>query len=192
MESPSPGALHHWVVGCQARAGRAESSTRQQFLLLISCFLSDPSLRSFQNASCWAPTKNVYDPVVMASNRSCPPPHLLPCPLVAFSSVLDPLTASSLGPAGSVSHPSLSPGRYTRMRMAQMTSSLQRQEVRIPAILCLPFRPLLWLFSSPPVWLPATFPPASSRSTLVWQWSLLSSLQSSEWEGREICFLFDF
>lgn len=47
-----------------------------------------------------------------------------------------------------------------------MTSSLQHQEVRIPAI-PLPSHHLLWLFCCPP-WLQFTFLPPSSRPIVGW------------------------
>lgn len=77
-----------------------------------------------------------------------------------------------------------------------MTSSLQHQEVRIPAIP---------LSSSPPpppiVFFPTRLAPghfdaclpASSRPLFVWQVSFLqSSLRSPGWGGRETGFLFDY
>lgn len=119
-------------------------------------------------------------------------PCSLPCPPPHHSSSLmpSPPKIGCLGPDSSMSHPSLSPGLCTHMRMAQMTSSLQHQEVRIPAI-PLPSHHLLWLFCCPP-WLQFTFLPPSSRPTCRMVSFLLSSLHSSGCRGREPCFLFGF
>lgn len=71
-----------------------------------------------------------------------------------------------------------------------MTSSLQHQEVRIPAI-PLPSHHLLWLFCCPP-WLQLTFLPPSRRPTCRMVSFLLFSLHSSGCRGRELCFPFGF
>lgn len=60
---------------------------------------------------------------------------LLPLCSPTSSLELSPPKIGGLGPDSSKNHPSHSPGLCIHMRMVQMTSSLQRQEVRIPAIL---------------------------------------------------------
>lgn len=104
-----------------------------------------------------------------------------------------PPKIGSLGPDSTLSHPSLSPGLCTHMRMAQMTSSLQHQEVRIPAI-PLPSSPPPPLVVFFPTRLAASHLLACSQSThtCLPVSFLQPSLRSPGWGGREPCLLFDY
>lgn len=123
-KEPLPWNLHLtpacWIVGCQ---GQGSEDTRH----MGSDFYPTPIAYSPPNPG----------PLPSSCQSESAQPE--PCP------VLPPLCPSSFSVVSSppqigawaltvLSYPSLSPGLCTHMRMAQMTSSLQRQEVRIPAI----------------------------------------------------------
>lgn len=180
MESPS----HTRLLGCRLPGpGLEDEAHGQQFLPHLTQAPSTSVLHP-QNGA-----KPYCQAVVLGQN----PLPILPS-LCPSSSSLE-LSPPKIG--SSESHPSLSPGLCTHTRMAQMTSSLQRQEVRIQAfffffLFFFAFsRPLLWLCSSPPVWLQATSWRASNDPYLSGRCPSWSCLCFPGWGGRGPCFLFD-
>lgn len=206
-KEPSPWSLHltpaHWVLGCQGLSSENGTHGLPQSQRPGSNFC--PLAYSPPDSSLPLPSPRlpptglqpelVPSPAVMMTwqywTRTLTP--VLPALGPSSSPGPSPPRIGGLGPVSTLSHPSLSPGLCTHMRMAQMTSSLQHQEVRIPAI-PLPFSP-----PPPPVvffptllalgHLPACSQPTHTCLPVSF---LQPSQRSSGWGGREPCLFFDY